>query len=672
MPFEVFRRHQRKLLVILGIMAMFGFVVSDSLPRLLNSNSGIRDQKVAELYGKSVYQSQLNEMARQRSRANVFVSNLGQFFSRDVFGGLKQRDLVDAMILQHEADRLNIPATAEVGREWLKQITGGRMNGELFSLLSSRFNNEVSEEHLLADIANQVRLRKVRSLLGEPIVTPYDVFRSYRDQNERVGAKIVEVPVDSFLAKVAEPTSSEVQALFDQYKDVLPDPARETPGFKIPRRVQLEILSLDGNALARGLRDKLTEAELRSYYENHKSEFEVPSELPVDLFADQPELTPPTIQPFSEVRAMLVPRLAEEKAQAEIVDKLTRIKEAEVIPFADKYLAALDELEEAKKQGNASSVVMPTPQDLKPVADREGFHFEKTALLSRPDVEALGQISTAEVGLTPLSGGRKFVDEIFDPKAGLYEPIELTDVLGTRFLVRKVADEAPHVPTLDQVRAEVTVAWKMKQARPLAKKAATELASQIKAKGATIKDPKIDEFHVMTIPPITRSQMNFASMSRSDPTPVVETPIPGVPFAGEAFRDAYFALQAGSVDVAPNQPETVYFVMTLDRREPATFSAALCTEQRRLPLHQHGHGTGFQAARRAVDGLASPAGRAQARLDSARRGQEGRGGQELDRAPRRSVIMANRTRQTLCSGRARLPPETTRAARPEACARRRV
>jgi peptidyl-prolyl cis-trans isomerase D len=573
MPFEVFRRHQRKLLAIFAIMAMFGFVVSDSLPRLLNSNASGRDQKVAELYGKSVYQSQLNDMARQRNRANLFVSGVEQFLRREVFGGLKQRDLVDAIILQHEADRLNIPATAEIGREWLKQITGGRMNGEMFNILFSRFSNEVSEEHLLADIANQVRLRKVRLLLGYPVVTPYDVYRSYRDQNERIGAKLVEVPVDSFLSKVAEPSASEIQALYEKYKDVLPDPARETPGFKIPRRVQVEVLSLDGNALARGIRDKLTEAELRSYHENHKSDFEVPSELPADLFADQPDLTPPIIQAFSEVRGMLAPRLAEEKAQAEILDKFTRIKEGEMIPFADRYLGALDDQEEAKKQGGSSTVVLPTPQDLKAVADREGLDYEKTPVLAREDAERLGQISTAEVGLTPLSGGRKFVDEIFDPKTGLYEPIELTDVLGTRFLARKVKDDPPHVPTLDQVRSEVSVAWKLAQARPLAEKAAGELASRIKAQGATLKDPKVDAYRVVTIPPITRSQTSFMPTSMFEPSPVVETPIADVPLAGEAFRDAYFGLQPGSVDVAPNQPKTVFYVMTLDRREPASFSA---------------------------------------------------------------------------------------------------
>jgi peptidyl-prolyl cis-trans isomerase D len=58
-----------------------------------------------------------------------------------------------------------------------------------------------------------------------------------------------------------------------------------------------------------------------------------------------------------------------------------------------------------------------------------------------------------------------------------------------------------------------------------------------------------------------------------EPSPIVETPIPDVPHAGEAFREAYFSLQSGSVEVTHNQPKTVYYVMTLDRREPATFAA---------------------------------------------------------------------------------------------------
>ena len=349
MPFEVFRRHQRKLLAIFAIMAMFGFVVSDSLPRLLSSG-----YLAAEIRKSSSCTASRSTRASSTRWPGSAVGPICLSASLDprmpeYFGGLKQRDMIDALILQHEADRLGIPATPEMGRAWLKQKSGGRMNAEFFTLLYSRFSNEISEEHLLADIANQARLTTVRLLLSAPIVTPYDVYRSYRDQNERIGAKLVEIPVDPFLSQVAEPSAGEIEALYQKYKEVLPDPAKETPGFKIPRQIQLEILSLDGTALARGIGDKLTEAELRPYYENHKSEYEVPSELPKDLFADQPDLTPPIVQSFAEIRGILVPRLAEEKAQAEILDKFERIKEGEIIPFAEKYLSGAGRARRGKK-----------------------------------------------------------------------------------------------------------------------------------------------------------------------------------------------------------------------------------------------------------------------------------------------------------------------------------
>ena len=81
------------------------------------------------------------------------------------------------------------------------------MTGEIFDSLLARMNNRLSGEQLLALIADQVRLQRVRILPGSPLVTPYDVFRTYRDQNERVSAKAVEIPVEKFLAKVPEPSA---------------------------------------------------------------------------------------------------------------------------------------------------------------------------------------------------------------------------------------------------------------------------------------------------------------------------------------------------------------------------------------------------------------------------------------------------------------------------------
>jgi peptidyl-prolyl cis-trans isomerase D len=418
-------------------------------------------------------------------------------------------------------------------------------------------------------------LANVRQLLGAPIVTPYDVFRAYRDQNERVAAKAVEVPADKFLAKVPVPSPQEIQAYFDRYKDVLPDLSRPTPGFKVPRQVQLEVLSIDGNALARGIKDQLSEAELRTAYENHKSEYQVTSELPTDLFAGQPELTPPLMRSFDEVRSTLAYSLAEEKAQVKIVDQFDAIKRNELFPFADRYHTALTDIEEAKNQGSKTNASLPEPTDLKELAKREHLNYELTPMLSREEAERFGPISAAEVGLTRLSGGRKFVEEFFDskdPKANLFEPEELADLNGTRYLVRKIKDVPPRVPSLEEVRPQVSLAWKMERARPLAQKAAEQVADQLKKQGGAIKEGTIDGYRVLTIPPIARRQANLLPGRFEMPQPE-DTPIPEVPHPGEAFRDAYFSLQNGSTKVAPNQPETVYYALTLDRREPATFAA---------------------------------------------------------------------------------------------------
>ena len=63
--------------------------------------------------------------------------------------------------------------------------------------------------------------------------------------------------------------------------------------------------------------------------------------------------------------------------------------------------------------------------------------------------ERYGRVSQARVGLEKLGDGRKFVEELFDANAPLYDPIELTDEFGRRYLIRKLEDNPPHIPLDD-------------------------------------------------------------------------------------------------------------------------------------------------------------------------------------------------------------------------------
>ena len=162
------------------------------------------------------------------------MAEINPFCGRNQFGGTKDRDLVDALILEHEADRLGLPAGPDAGRDFLKTITGDQMTSEIFDSLLARMNNRVSGEQLLALIADQVRLQKVRLLPGNPLVTPYDVFRTYRDQNERVSAKAVEIPVEKFLAKVPEPSPAEIAGPVREIQGRLARPGPRDARFQGP------------------------------------------------------------------------------------------------------------------------------------------------------------------------------------------------------------------------------------------------------------------------------------------------------------------------------------------------------------------------------------------------------------------------------------------------------
>ncbi len=152
-------------------------------------------------------------------------------------------------------------------------------------------------------------------------------------------------------------------------------------------------------------------------------------------------------------------------------------------------------------------------------------------MLSREDAEHYGQISGAEVGLSRTGGGKTFEDEFFDPKTALYESVELSDLLGTRFLARKIQDVPPRVPPLDEVRKDVALAWKIEKARPLAQKAAEQVAEQLKKLGGPPKEATFQGYRVVTIPAMARKRPaeNLNPNPFAPPPPPEEWPISQIP-----------------------------------------------------------------------------------------------------------------------------------------------
>jgi hypothetical protein len=565
MPFAVFRRHQKVLLAVFALMAMFAFVLSDSLPNLIRATAGgSQDTEVVRLYNRSIRRSDLSRMMTRRHNANAFIARLDPRFPQFFGSTNSTRDLVDALILEHEADRLGMPADAEFANRWLNRVFSS-LRPELFERIRREINENLSGEDLLEDIASQVRLVEVRRLPGGGEVTPLDVYQAYREQHEQVSALAVPFRAADYVAKVADPTDAEVRAYYDRYKDALPDRKSDTPGFKVPRRVQIEFVWLDERALAAGIRPKLTEAELRAAYAARPKEFLAPTpELPVDLFGKEfAHLTPPTGDPFREVRPLVEATLADEKAREVAYDKLQPVRDA-MEQFSGDYATVVSENRETK-----ANTPLPRPGDrVKKAAKAGGLGYEVTPPLDREQAESHGTIAAARPG-TGLSDSRDFAAVFFDPKTPLYDPVELSDLEGRRYLAWKIADLPARVPPLDEIRPEVVAAWKLERARALAERDAQDLADAARKRGGDLR-AVAGTRRVLTTDPVAKMTPGLM-LGPGQEIPSRPNPIPGIPDPSEALRDALFGLEPKQVAVAPNQPKTVYYALGLNRRVPADF-----------------------------------------------------------------------------------------------------
>lgn len=588
MAFAVFRRHQRKLLAIFAILAMFGFVLADSLPRLMQgSGPSMTDPVVVELYGQPVKQSELNRMAQEKSRVIRFLSAVlnvsPEMIQQGLFGGLSTRELVDSLILEREADQLGMPATPAMAKQWLAENFKDRVDGRLLAqVYNQQFRNEVTDEQLLTELANQIRLTEVLRLAGAPLVSPLDVYQSFRDQRELVSVNAVAFPVEDFLKDVPEPKEDELRAFYDRYKDREANPAVGEPGFTVPRRATAEFVTVDGHEL--GL--TATDAEVQARYEREKAagQFKLPplKALPDDVFAaDESADAVHTakadwdtgepaerFRPLEEVRPLVEEDIIKEKVQAAADAKLEPIRKL-MNAYANDRVAAIADREE--DGSTAATPEMPQPPDVKAAAAQAGLAYDSTPPLTREQAEKYGQIADARLGLGRSARDIRFGDWLFLDQTELFEPTEMTDGNDRFYLVWKTKDLAPEVPAFKDIRDEVAAAWKLDKARPLALKAAQDLAARAKQENGDLR-LAAGERGVITTTPVSRLQPTppqFAQLGMNmPPMPNDIAPLQGV---GEELRSAVFDPDAEGVRVAPNQPKTIYYVLAASNRVPATF-----------------------------------------------------------------------------------------------------
>jgi peptidyl-prolyl cis-trans isomerase D len=585
MALDYFRKHQKKGLAALALMAMIAFTLDLNLFR--SQGGGPRQNPVVfELAGKPIRQSDLDELRIQRLRANHFLQSfLGL---PNFFGDTTNDSMRDAYVLQREADRMGMPATPEVANTWLGERFRSELTPELFDRIYRENFTEgplaCTDSQLLGDIANQIRLYTLQvlpdSLDSRPadsyLITPLDIYNAYRDESEKVSAYAVPFPVEKFLAQVPEHKPEEISAFYEKYKDVIPDSDQGVTGFKSPRRVKVEYVQLNSNELVNKYRKELTDEELRVHYDESKESFPEPHrELPRTVFAGDSDakLTPATLEPFLEVRAEVLEALATQRAHDEVERRFSEIRDSLMADFVEGFDEVVERNLEANEKG-AAAEPLPKPvgtdgQTLVQTKAKEvGLEYGATPYLSRQEAEKHVPIGGASMGSGGLDRGVSFADHVFDERARLYEAFELSEPLGLRFLGWKLEDVAPEVPKLEAIENQVVQAWKGEQARLIAEREANALAEKARADAGNLKQAAGEKL-VLETSAVSKLSSSFAALTQAGLSLPRATDIPEIPGAAVALREALFGLKPGEVVVEPNAAKSQIYVMALRSRMPA-------------------------------------------------------------------------------------------------------
>ncbi|WP_145367279.1 ICP22 family protein [Maioricimonas rarisocia] len=294
--------------LVAGVLIGVGLTYWGQPGAAVYANTGnISQNELAELRQRRVIANQFVADALLRTNEdNPFIqfqiAQLQFGFQRP--GDTSDRDVIAGEMLRREGRRLGIEVPQEAVTEFINAITNRQMTSSLFKEIRQRL--QLSEGELVEILRDEILARNVAGyLFGGTILPPETYWEFYRKLNEQVTAELVVVPVDDFVPTSSEPTEEQLQELFQQYRENLPNRTREgrvaegQPGFFQPRKVQLAYLEAAYHEVE-SLVGEVTDEEIEEYYEEQYKRVPegmegstVPGGAAPEFPGSGPQLTPP-------------------------------------------------------------------------------------------------------------------------------------------------------------------------------------------------------------------------------------------------------------------------------------------------------------------------------------------------------------------------------------------
>ena len=280
---------------------------------------------------------------------------------------------------------------------------------------------------------------------------------------------------------------------------------------------------------------------------------EKPADAPADKPADAPEAA--KVESFESVKDEIARSLAQGPAIEKLDAAVTEVNKVMRTYFNARAIAG----------GKADAA--PKRPDLKALAEKLGMKHVVTGMLDGFDVQEEPIAQSFGAG-SMMQRGESFVQTMYVTRPPLFTPTRtVDDQARVSYVSWKTDEKEEYIPELKEIREEVITAIRMVEARKLAKAEAEKLAKLFAGSDKPAKElvpaERANQFFESLGPFSWMNSLGFgmrASMGNVEELDRV----------GDAFMRQVFMSDRGKWGVAPNMPETVFYVVRPTEFSPST------------------------------------------------------------------------------------------------------
>jgi hypothetical protein len=320
-PFSIFRKRQKVMIAVLGVLTMFAFVFIPILMQGSGSRGPANPVAVKTSKFGNLRASDLTALRERRQRIRAVFSDLGQKVG------------VPAAVLERAIDEQIGPATDEaVVETWLKAryaqqlgiiVSNDAVNAFLArwaAMLRNGFNADdvtavlarppaISQNRFFDMMRDELAAKQLNELFIPSVfaTTPGQRWDYFNRLKRMATIEAIPLAVADYIGKVDDPTEPDLKRFFEEHKEKLPDPTSPGPGFKVPHRVAFQYFKADVDAFAKKV--AVTDQEILTQYQKQKDYYN-------QRYKVAPRKKPIVVKPAAAMPPIVPPKDAKDAGKA--------------------------------------------------------------------------------------------------------------------------------------------------------------------------------------------------------------------------------------------------------------------------------------------------------------------------------------------------------------------